>query len=206
MISLRVGFVALAFLFVAPFPAIVARNGRFVAAATFDRRGNGDRQTAVGLRSKRTQRRCISCDGRNAQSTACSRGRNIAHKALKISASDVRVGDRVLVPGGAAGKQTATAQIIVMARVARDEKHERIGVAAEVSARLLRLMPGSRRSPSKFVRVRRAGNYGRIDRRARRRRFRRFAPIVRHGDALASRVRRDKGRRPASRAWKLAAR
>lgn len=55
-------------------------------------------------------------------------GQTSLEKAERITSADVRVGDRVLVPNGAAGGQTIAKQVIVMAREAvaskRDQERE----------------------------------------------------------------------------------
>jgi hypothetical protein len=51
-------------------------------------------------------------------------GQTSIDKAEEITRADVRVGDRVLVPGGAGGAQTAARQVIVMAREAIAARRE----------------------------------------------------------------------------------
>lgn len=51
-------------------------------------------------------------------------GQTSLEKAEQITSADVRVGDRVLVPGGAASSQTIARQVIVMAREAVASKRE----------------------------------------------------------------------------------
>lgn len=113
-------------------------------------------------------------------------GETSLEKAELITGRDVRVGDRVLVPGGAAGGQTAAAQIIVMARgeakAVRDRERDewrRRGVAGRVVA----LDPSKKeivieargREGVQVVTVAAAGDA----------RFRRFAPdSLRTGDAV----------------------
>lgn len=52
-------------------------------------------------------------------------GQTTLDKAEPITRADVRVGDRVLVPNGAGGGQTAARQVIIMARAALAEQRER---------------------------------------------------------------------------------